>query len=84
MNFRIFFSRLISKRLERETRRYRRTLRDHLRLETTRIRKLEIRSRGLRLYAAWSANASNVIQTHGEDWHKAALRRASREIEVAA
>jgi hypothetical protein len=29
-------------------------LRDHLRLETERIRRLEIRSRGLRLYAAWS------------------------------
>jgi hypothetical protein len=79
MNLRILLARRISKRLAREARVYRRALRDHLRQETSRIRKLEIRSRGLRLYAAWSAITSNVIQTHAEDWHKAALPRLSQK-----
>ena len=82
MNLRILLARQISNRLAREARRYRRALRDHLRQETSRIRKLEIRSRGLRLYAAWSANASNVIQIHAEDWHEAALPQAAREIDL--
>ena len=82
MNLRILLARRISNRLAREARRHRRALRDHLRQETSRIRKLEIRSRGLRLYAAWSANASNVIQTHAEDWHEAALPQATREIDL--
>jgi hypothetical protein len=69
----------MSDRLASEARRYRRALRDHLRHETSRIRKLEIRSRGLRLYAAWSANASNDIQIHAEDWHEAVVPQAARE-----
>ena len=69
----------MSDRLASEARRYRRALRDHLRHETSRIRKLEIRSRGLRLYAAWSANASNVIQIHAEDWHEVVVPQAARE-----
>jgi hypothetical protein len=56
----------ISKRLAREARSYRRALRDHLRKETAQIRQLEIRSRGLRLYAAWASGGSNVIQTRPE------------------
>jgi len=72
MNFKILLARCISKRLEREARQYRRALRDHLRQETLRIRKVEIRSRAFRLYAAWAAKRSNVIQTHTEDWHQAA------------
>jgi len=82
MNLRILLARRISKRLEREARVYRRALRDHLRQETGRIRKLEIHSRGLRLYAAWSASASNVIQTHAEDWNQVALPQAFPEIDV--
>jgi hypothetical protein len=82
MNLRVLLARRISNRLARETRRHRRALRDHLRQETSRIRKLEIRSRGLRLYAAWSANASNVIQTRAGDWHEAALLQATREIDL--
>jgi hypothetical protein len=53
MNLRILLARRISKRLEREARLYRRALRDYRRHEIRRIRKLEIRSRGLRLYVAW-------------------------------
>jgi hypothetical protein len=82
MNLKIFFARRISKRLAREARVHRRALRDHLRQETSRIRKLEFRSRGLRLYAAWAAKGtSNVIQTHAEDWHQTALPQAAREID---
>jgi hypothetical protein len=59
MNLRILLARRISKRLEREARLYRRALRDHLRHETSRIRKLEIRSRVASL-RGWSAAASKV------------------------
>jgi hypothetical protein len=82
MNLRILLARLISKRLERESRVHRRALRDHLRLETERIRKLETRSRGLRLYAAWSAGASNIIQTPAKAWYRPALPQASAEIDA--
>ena len=76
MKLRILLVCRISKRLAREARSYRRDLRDHLRSETARIRKLEIRSRGLRLYAAWASGVSNVIQTRPEDWPKALAEAA--------
>ena len=82
MNLKIFLARRISKRLECEARVHRRALRDHLRQETSRIRRLEIRSRGLRLYAAWSARASKVIRTPAEDWHQGTLPQAFPEIGV--
>ena len=59
-----------------------RILRDHLRLETGRIRELEIRSRGLRLYAAWSLGASTIIQTRAEDWYQAALPQPAEVIDA--
>jgi hypothetical protein len=68
-----------SKRLTREARSYRRALRDHLR-ETARIRNLETRSRGFRLYAAWASGVSNVIQTRPENWYQATLAKAAGEI----
>ena len=82
MNLRILLARYISKRLDREARMYRRALRDHLRLETGRIRKLETRSRGLRLYAAWSRGTSSVIQTRAEDWYPAPIPQATAEIDA--
>jgi hypothetical protein len=48
--------------------------------ETAQIRKLEIRSRGLRLYAAWASGVSNVIQTRAEDWYQGALAKAAGDI----
>ena len=66
MKLKIFLACRISKRLAREARSYRRALRDQLRKESAEIRKLEIRSRGLRLYAAWASGVSNVIQTRPE------------------
>ncbi len=79
MNLRILLARRMSKRLAREARLYRRVLRDHLRHETGRIRKLEIRSRGLRLYAA---GASKVIRTHAEEWRRTALPQAAQRIDA--
>ena len=80
MTLRILLASRISKRLAREARSYRRALRDHLRKETAQIRKLEIRSRGLRLYAAWASGVSNVIQTRSEDWPGATLAEAAGDI----
>jgi hypothetical protein len=36
----------------------------------------------LRLYAAWSTGASNIIQTRAEDWHEAVLPHAAAEIDA--
>jgi hypothetical protein len=80
MKLKILFAFRISKRLTREARFYRRALRDHLRKETARTRKLEIRSRGLRLYAAWASGLSNVIQTRAENWYQAPLAKAADEL----
>jgi hypothetical protein len=80
MKLRILLACRISKRLAREARSYRRALRDHLRNETAQIRKLEIRSRGLRLYAAWASGVSNVIQTRAEDWYQGTLAKAAGDI----
>jgi hypothetical protein len=55
MKLKILLAFRISERLTREARSYRRALRDHLREVTARIRNLEIRSRSLRLYAAWAS-----------------------------
>jgi hypothetical protein len=80
MKLKILLAFRISRRLTLEARFYRRTLRDHLRKETARIRNLEIRSRGLRLYAAWASGVSNVIQTRVEKRYQATLAKAAREI----
>jgi hypothetical protein len=77
MKLRILLASRISKRLARAARSYRRDLRDHLRNETARIRKLEIRSRGLRLYAAWASGVSNAIQTRAENWYQVAPTQAA-------
>jgi hypothetical protein len=77
MKLRIFIARRMSKRLAREACSYRRALRDHLRKETGLIRKLEIRSRGLRLYAAWASGGSNVTPARPETWPQATLPEAA-------
>ena len=73
MKLRIFIARQMSKRLAGEARSYRRALRDYLRKETGLIRKLEIRSRGLRLYAAWASGVSNVSPARHETWPEGPL-----------
>ena len=77
MKLRILLARRMSKRLAWEARAYRRALRDHLRKETGLIRKLEIRSRGLRLYAAWASGVSNVTPARSENWPQATLPEAA-------
>jgi hypothetical protein len=72
MKLQICIARRMSKRLAGEARVYRRELRDHLRKETGLIRELEIRSRGLRLYAAWASGVSNVTRVP-ENWPQATL-----------
>jgi hypothetical protein len=54
MNLKFLFSRLAVSRLDHQARLARRALRDHQRSEMTRIRELEIRARGIRLFTAWS------------------------------
>lgn len=54
MKLKSLFSRLAVSRLDHQARLARRALRDHQRREALRIRDLEIRARGLRLYVAWS------------------------------
>ena len=80
MKLRILLACRISKRLAREARSCRLALRDHLRSETAQIRKLEIRSRGLRLYAAWASGVSKVIQTRAENWYQGAPAQAAGDI----
>jgi hypothetical protein len=77
MKLRILLACRRSKRLAREARASRRALRDHLRKESGLIRKLEIRSRGLRLYAAWASGVSNVIPDRAENWPQATLPEAA-------
>ena len=73
MKLRIFLACRISRRLGREARPSRRALRDDLRKELALIRELEIRARGLRLYAAWASGGPNRIQIRPEDWVGARL-----------
>jgi hypothetical protein len=79
MNLKILLARQISKRLEREARFHRRILRDHQRREWARIRNLEVRSRGLRLYAAWKSRTVNVTRTQAAERSQSALALLARE-----
>lgn len=54
MNLKILICRWIANRIEIRSRAQRRILRDYHRHEIARISVLEMRVRGLRLYAAWS------------------------------
>lgn len=54
MHLKVLITRWIAHRIENRTRVQRRALRDYHRLESQRIREQEIRTRGLRLYVAWS------------------------------
>jgi hypothetical protein len=67
MNLKSLLSRLAVSRLDRQARVARRALRDHQRSELTRIRDLEIRARGLRLYVAWSRRPAS-LQPRLEVW----------------
>jgi hypothetical protein len=54
MNIKVAIARWLSLRIQEQTRIERRALRDYSRQELGRMRRADIRSRGLRLYGAWS------------------------------
>jgi hypothetical protein len=54
MNIKVAIAGWLSLRIQEQTRIERRAFRDYSRQELARMRRAEIRSRGLRLYAAWS------------------------------
>jgi hypothetical protein len=61
MNIKLAIARWLSLRIQEQTRIERRALRDYSRHELGRIRRAEIRSRGLRLYAAWSGRRTAKV-----------------------
>ena len=79
MNPKLILARWIAGRIEARTRRQRRALRDCHRHEITRIRSGEKRSRGLRLYVAWSRREriDNTRANHAGNWHKSPLPQAA-------
>jgi hypothetical protein len=54
MKIKVRLARWLSLRIQEQTRKERRALREYSRQELGRIRQAEIRSKGLRLYSAWS------------------------------
>ena len=50
----VMIARWLARRIEKQTRRLRRSLRDYDRVQRRRIHAADRRARGLRLYAAWS------------------------------
>jgi hypothetical protein len=50
----VMIARWLARRIETQTRRLRRSLRDYDRVQWRRIHAADRRARGLRLYAAWS------------------------------
>ena len=73
MNLRILVARRISKRLEREARGVSsRFARPSTPRNFGEFAGSKSAREALRLYAAWAAKRSNVIQTRAEDWYQAA------------
>jgi hypothetical protein len=69
MKIKVAIARWLSLRIQEQTRLERRTLRDYSRQELGRIRRAEIRSRGLRLYAAWSGRSiSKFTRPVASEW----------------
>ena len=69
MKIKVRLARWLSLRIQEQTRKERRALRDYSRQELGRIRQAEIRSRGLRLYSAWSRRSvSKFASTLAPEW----------------
>jgi hypothetical protein len=69
MNIKVAIARWLSLRIQEQTRTERRAFRDYSRQELGRMRRAEIRSRGLRLYAAWSQpNVARFKQPVPAEW----------------
>jgi hypothetical protein len=63
-NVKALIARWLAIHIERRTRKLRRALRDHQRAELRRIHAADRRSRGLRLYAAWSCKEKAKAPMH--------------------
>jgi hypothetical protein len=69
MKIKVAIARWLSLRIQEQTRIERRALRDYSRQELGRLRRAEIRSRGLRLYAAWSRRSvSRFMSPVASEW----------------
>jgi hypothetical protein len=69
MKIKVRLARWLSLRIQEQTRKERRALRDYSRQELGRIRQAEIRSRGLRLYSAWSRRSvSKFASPVASEW----------------
>jgi hypothetical protein len=64
MKIKVAIAHWLSLRIQEQTRLERRALRDYSRQELGRLRRKEIRSRGLRLYAAWSGRRVSKFTPH--------------------
>ena len=64
MKLKLYIAGWIARRIEKRSRAARRALRDHRRQEGGRIRHDERRTRGLRLYIAWSQPATSERHPH--------------------
>ena len=63
-NVKVLIARWLAIHIKRRSRKLRRALRDHQRTELRRIRAADRRSRGLRLYAAWSCKEKANAPMH--------------------
>jgi hypothetical protein len=78
MNPKLLIARWTASRIEARTRSQRRALRDYQRMETMRIQSREKRSRGLRLYIAWSHLDRPPVQPRpAGNWHETPLAHAA-------
>jgi len=59
----VMIARWLARRIETQTRRLRRSLRDYDRIQWRRIHAADRRARGLRLYAAWSFKEKAAINS---------------------
>lgn len=77
MSIKAALARMVARQIEARTRQQRRSLRDYQRQEFASIHSQEIRSRGLRLYAAWSTNQpSNVLRAADSNWNPSLAQAA--------
>ena len=72
MKLKLYIAGWIARRIEKHSRAARRALRDHRRQEWSRIRHDERRTRGLRLYVAWSQPVVSDRQSRASSAGRAA------------
>ena len=80
MKLKLHIAKWIVRRNEKRNRSARRALRDHQRQEWSRIKHDERRTRGLRLYIAWTQNAKAARRSRQETASAASPECATRGI----